>query len=382
MGSQPDSHAERYQRLRRLYETDRRNTRLRRDCLDAAVAAGDYEYARDEADLALAAAPGDPTALFDAATARIGLREYPLARDLLERLQALDPVPPAVRTNLALCHYCLRDYEAASRAAVQAYGDGARDAATLRVLVSSYHHLGKVDEARAIADDNDAAARGDGALAGTYALLYLDADDARSAFRWARAALARNPDSLDALVVDATVATAQMDVARAERQYTRVLELAPRSGRAHLGLGSLAMLNQDFAGAKQHVARALDEMGGHVGTWHLMAWAQMMSGDLGEADKALQQALELDRNFAETHGALAAVAALRGDRAAAERCIAVARRLDSASLAAIFAQSVLDRSAGEPDKARQAIMDAAAALSGRHGNALARLIDKVMRRPE
>ncbi len=371
---------ERYQRLRHLFESDRSNPRLRRDTLDAATAAGDFDYLRDEADRALAAAPGDPAAIFDAATARIGLREYDVARNLLSPLQALDPTPPAVHTNLALCHYCLRDFDAARAAATKAYESGARDAGTLRLLVSSCHHLGLMDEARAIADENEAAAREDGPLAATYALMYLDADDGRSAFRWAKSALARNPDSVDALVVDATVATAQMDLARAERHYSRVLELAPRTGRAHLGLGTLAMLSRDLAGAKQHVIRALDELGGHVGTWHLLAWAHLMSGEMGEAEKAFQQALELDRNFAETHGGLAAVAAIRGDRATAERELEVARRLDPQCLSAHFAQSVLEGNAGDPVKARQTILDAATGLSGRQSSALARLIDKAIRR--
>ncbi len=378
--SQRPSHGERYQRLRRLFEADRANLRLRRDCLDAATAAGDYDYLRDEADRALADAPGDPMALFDAANARIGLREYDVARDMLVRLQAMDPTPPAIHTNLALCHYCLRDYDAARGAATQAYEAGARDAGTLRLLVSSYHHLGLMDQARAIADENEGTAREDGPLAATYALMYLDADDARSAFRWAKAALARNPDSVDALVVDATVATAQMDLARAGRHYGRVLELAPRTGRAHLGLGSLAMLSRDFAGAKEHVTRALDELGKHVGTWHLLAWAHVMSGEIAEAEKAFQHALELDRNFAETHGGLAAVAAIRGDRATAEREMEVARRLDPQCLSATFTQAVLDAKAGNADKARQTIMDAAVGLSGRQSSALARLIDKAIRR--
>lgn len=45
-----------------------------------------------------------------------------------------------------------------------------------------------------------------------------------------------------------------------------------------------------------------------------------------------------------------------------------------------FAESVLTGQAGDPDKARQTIIDAAAGLAGRHGHALARLIDKAIRR--
>lgn len=327
---------ERYHRLRYLFERDRGNARLRRDCLDAAAAAGEFEFVRSEADAALAASPDDPMALFDAATARIGLRDYPGARDILLQLEAMDPVPAAVHTNLALCHYCLAEHDAARQAAERGYSEGARDAGTLRLLISSCHHLGMIDEARAIADANPEVAKSDGALAGAYALLYLDADDAKSAARWARAALASHPDSIDGLVVDATVATAQMDLERAARQYQRVVELAPRTGRAWLGLGMLSMLTRDLTAAKVSIARGLEYLPEHVGSWHALAWAHLLSGETAEAEKAFNRALELDRNFAETHGGLASLAALRGERAAAQRFIEVARRLDPRCLSAIL----------------------------------------------
>lgn len=308
------------------------------------------------------------------------MRDHSGARDILLRLESMDPVPPAVRTNLALCHYCLAEYDAARLVAERAYQDGARDAGTLRLLISSCHHLGMIDEARAIANANPGVAKSDGALAGAYALLYLDADDARSAGRWARAALASHPDSIDGLVVDATVATAQMDLERAARHYERVLELAPGTGRAWLGLGMLSMLTRDMDAAKSNIARGLEYLPEHVGSWHALAWAHLLSGETAQAEKAFNRALELDRNFAETHGGLAALAALHGDRAAAQRSIEVARRLDPQCLSANFAESVLTGQAGDPEKARQTIMDAAASLAGRHGNALARLIDKAIRR--
>lgn len=52
-------------------------------------------------------------------------------------------------------------------------------------------------------------------------------------------------------------------------------------------------------------------------------------------------ALGLDRNFGEWHGAIAAIHAIRGDRAAAERHIEIAERLDRLGLSSHYARAVL-----------------------------------------
>ena len=54
-------------------------------------------------------------------------------------------------------------------------------------------------------------------------------------------------------------------------------------------------------------ARATELMSGHAGSWHGLAWTMLLLEDLVEAERLLDHALEVDRNFAETHGALGVV---------------------------------------------------------------------------
>jgi hypothetical protein len=84
----------------------------------------------------------------------------------------------------------------------------------------------------------------------------------------------------------------------------------------------------------------------------------------------------LNRNFAETHGGLASIAALRGDREGAERGIEVGLRLDPACLSAQFARSVLISRAGDPAAGNRLIKQTLAKLSPGDGGLLSRVIEQ------
>jgi tetratricopeptide (TPR) repeat protein len=246
----------------------------------------------------------------------------------------------------------------------------------LRLLVSSYHHLGLLAEAVKLADANTTQALADPALAGVYALVYLDASQPSKAARWMGKALAANPDSVDGLTVQATLNAARMLTAHAKEQFERVLQLAPENGRAWVGLGALALLRRDLPRAIADLERGLQLMPGHIGSWHVLAWTRVISGDLDAAQAVFEHALALDRNFAESHGGLASVAALRGDTVAAERGIKVALGLDSACLSAQFARSVLISRSGDPAAAARLIKEKLTSLSPGDGSLLSRTIEE------
>ena len=116
-----------------------------------------------------------------------------------------------------------------------------------------------------------------------------------------------------------------------------------------------------------------------MGSWHVLGWTHLLAGELDAAEAVLQHALGLDRNFAESHGGLAAIAALRGRHAEAERGIETALRLNPGCLSAQFARSVLTSHAGDPAEARRIIRDTAARLSPDDGSVLSRLIQRATR---
>lgn len=112
----------------------------------------------------------------------------------------------------------------------------------------------------------------------------------------------------------------------------------------------------------------------------LLAWAELITGQPCEAQRLFEHSLELDRNFAETHGGIAAVAAMRGDQATATKEIAVANRLDPKCLSAKFAESVLKRAADDPAGAQTIVAATITDLAGRSAGPLATLLASLARR--
>jgi tetratricopeptide (TPR) repeat protein len=364
-------------RLLQLLSQDPRNARLRKDCVDMALAAKDFDSLLQAADTVLAIAPEDASARFDRATALIGKREYRAALDTLTPLQALEAESFGIRFNIALCHYCLSEFDAALPLLEECYARGLRDVGLLRLLVTSYHHVGRMEDAVRVATENPDPATHDAALAGAYALVYLDADDAARATRWANVALRLDPKSIDGRVTQGTLLIARVELPGATTMLQSVIDDAPQTARAWIGLGSLALLERNFDKARALLSRGVELMPNHVGSWHILGWTQLLQQDLPAAEASFERALELDRNFAETHGALAAIAALRGERGKAQQLIEIANRLDSDSLAARFAESVLTRQSADPAKAMAIIADAATGLGAKQQSALGKLLRRV-----
>jgi Tfp pilus assembly protein PilF len=102
----------------------------------------------------------------------------------------------------------------------------------------------------------------------------------------------------------------------------------------------------------------------HIGTWHALAWCQLLEGDLAGAKRSFDKAFALDRTFGETHGGFALVHALRSERKEAEESIKRATRLDPQGRSARYAKSVLLLDDGQVDEARKLIDDIVARTPG------------------
>lgn len=366
--------AERLARLVAMWRGEPHNLSLYRHCIAAALQSAAFELAVAVAQERLQSVPDDPSARFDVASGLIGQRSYEAALSQLACLPAPLSDSIAVLSNRGLCHCCLQQFALARPLLTRCYADGDRSPGLLRLLISTLHHLGDVRAAVGIADEAATVAAADAALAGVLALSYLDADDATKARQWARVALSLNPRSVDGRVVEATLSTARLQKERARRMFEEVLDDAPTTGRAWLGLGTLSLIDQAIEPAKQQLQRGVELMPQFVGAWHVLAWAHLVTGGLEAAETAFEQALTLDRNFAESHGGLAAVAALRGHCQQAERLIATARHLDRECLSATFAEAALKAAAGSPEHARRLVQDTLSGLAVGESTALARLL--------
>ena len=353
--------------LRRFLDAEPGNSRLRRDVVDTAVAAGEFGLVRELAERRLVDAPSDPEAQFDRATALIGLKDFAGA---LAAMQPLDATIPGVRFNTGLCLFALERFADARPCFDAGYAAGERSAGQLRCYLRTLHHLGEIEAALAIAKENPALVASDGELAGVCSLLAIDVGDVATGKRYAQMALAANPDNLDALVSAGSLHAVDLDMARARAAFDHALQIQPRAGRAWIGLGMMSMGEGNLVAARQQLERGLELMPEHVGSWLALGWAHIFSGDLDAAERVVNRALELNHNFCESHGCLAVVAAMRGDRARAGRLIEVAERLDPACMSSKYAMSLL---AGSPEQGRAMLTELVSAVPG-HGPKIAAML--------
>lgn len=375
--SNTDPTLDKLQRHLSWLRRDPSNAPLYRQCADMATQLRRHDLLLESAELALTVRPAEPALCFDRANAYIGLGNYRAA------LAALADVPvatndqqSAITANLGLCHYCLGEFSAALPHLMSEYQRGQRTASLLFMLVRSHHHLGQMDEAVTLAKENPEPATHDAALAGAYALLFLDAEDAGAASRWAATALRLDRRSVDGGITEATLAILRLQTDRAEQLFNQVLDVAPDAARAWIGLGTLAMLQQDLARAESQFERGLQSMPQFIGAWHMLGWSQLMQQKLQAAETSFQHAMDLDRNFAETHGALATLDAMRGDAGSAQQRLNVARRLDPQCASAQFAAALLEDPTLQGARSREIIQQTLLAIGGRNTSALSRLLLK------
>ena len=313
-------------------------------------------------DDALARLRGAPTSL--RATAGVKFREARCAlmhQDFAVALGILRPLllespdaAPGIRHDLAyaLLALGLLDEALQTLAVVHTQGDDGIVIALLKARI--LHRQSQCDTALEVLEPLSSGARM-AEVYGLRALLLLDLGETVRASTEATRALAVDPEQFEAALVSGTVALWARDIDSSTTTFQQVLASHPNSGRALLGLGQNLMLRGDILTARVVLDRASTEMADHIGTWHALAWCELLEGDLAGAKHSFDQAFAIDRTFGETHGGFALVYALRGERKEAEESIKRATRLDPDGQSARYAQSVLLLDEGRPDEARKIV---------------------------
>lgn len=243
-------------------------------------------------------------------------------------------------------------------------GDGAASSAPaaqvlwLRLL----HRVGRLQDVVDYAQRWETAGLLSSLAAGVASLAALDLDRSDLADRLAEASLQAGHRSFEALIARASVCLGRADAAAASTLLSEALQLNAHDGRSWAMFAFAGLLEQQFDQAIVRFETALAYMPDHVGTWHGLGWALIQQSNLARAKEVFEHALEMDRNFAESHGGLAVVLALAGDVTGATSAMETARRLDRTSVAARYAQAVLTGDHKDTQRLRQL---AARALTGR-----------------
>ncbi|RSZ57114.1 tetratricopeptide repeat protein [Massilia atriviolacea] len=267
---------------------------------------------------------------------------------------------PDLAFSLATCQVWLGQHQAALDTMAPFERAPDLPAATVTLLVRAYHHVGKLDRAIELIEHNEARLATDPVFMAAASMAYIDSNKGADAVRMSAAALAHGERPIEALVVSATLCLENADADGALAQFQEALALNPQEGRIWNGLGMANLLKQDFATAEQQLERASELMPTHIATWNALGWCRLMSNRLPEADVAFARSLELDRNLSETHGSIALVAALRGDRSVAEAALQRAMRLNPQCVSGTVARMALDGQLGDIERFRATTLKATA----------------------
>nr|WP_316640910.1 hypothetical protein [uncultured Roseateles sp.] len=296
-------------------------------------------------------------------------QRWPEAIERLRKLQSATPLNESERltiaTDLAQVHLRLgqiSDGVAALEASVMSVPVGVElDSMVEETWLRLLHRGGELDRALQWGRDRETAERLSAAAAGVLSLVALDAALFEDALRWSVVALRSVPEQLEANLTRASLALTGSDPREALHLSERLAVGREHDGRVWSNLATARLLNQDLPGAKQAYLHASSLMPDHIGTWHGLAWTALLQGDLQLAESTFQQALSLDRNFADSHGGLAAVLAAIGRRLEASESVRRAPGLDAKSLAAHYAQLLLD----DPNADRPKLLRMVTRLFGR-----------------
>lgn len=353
----------------------------------------------------LATDPGNSSLIGDTAAAAYSARRFDAAAALLERYEALTPLPPELRNLAGLVAMARSEWTEAVAAfetlhesgadeppvrfnlawslAMDGRGDealplldedvvaGIAQAAQLRVGL--LHERGRMEEAEAAAREGLDRFPDHLGLNAAVSTLAIDLED----IELARTTAARAGEHPDALVTMGTLALAADDPAAAGRLFDRVLAHKPDSPRARIGRGLVALSGNDPAAAVADLDRGAELFDSHPGSWIAAGWAHFLAGDVPAARERFERALAIDDAFAEAQGSLAVASLVSGDRPEAERRAALAVRLDRASLTGALATALLAAEAGEGDKAERIVALALQTPVDGKGRTLAQALGRI-----
>ncbi|KGB98913.1 tetratricopeptide repeat protein [Burkholderia cepacia] len=217
----------------------------------------------------------------------------------------------------------------------------------IRVL----HHLQRLDDAIALGEQYAATQP---EIAAPLSVALFDAGKPDDARKYALLA----GGAVDAWAILGLLDLECGAVDSAEQKLNSALQYQPTHGRAMLGRGLIQMARRQFDAAADTLSIAARTLDSHAGTWIAAGWAFLYKEEFSTARRHFDEALALDRTFAEVHGSLAVLDYQEGLLDSARSRADTALHLDKNCASAMLALSLLQASDGNIDRSR-ATLDAA-----------------------
>lgn len=314
---------------------------------------GRFEEAIGCCEKALVATPDCAPARSSLASVLISLHRFSEAEVLLRKLVESDRAP-ALLHNLGLTLYFQQRWSEAQECFQAAEIGGLHAAANLRYLAQSLHHQGEIEQAIAACKgwvklSNDSQSKG------FLAVLEMDNGNMAAASQLAHEALSQDPANTNAEIVVGTAAIENQEIAEALHHFDHVVRREPENGRGWLGLGLAHLHEQRHDQAIANLQTATDLMPASAGTVVALGWAKLIRQDIEGAEQVFRHAVEVDRNFSESHGGLAVALVMRGRKNEAKEEARIATRLDAHSFGAAYARALLLKMGGRGEVATEMI---------------------------
>jgi tetratricopeptide (TPR) repeat protein len=342
-------------RLLGYLDRDPNNVSLLADAAETALRAGDAEQAKALIGRGLAAAGKDQDARFRFGNLLLAAQEYAGAHRLFAEMA--DSLPhPAIYYNLAYAQVGESLFEDAV-ASLQKIPEGQRaELPQYDFLFGKALYYGQQAEAaveylnrylKSVPEDREAL--------GVTAMAMLDAGQMVAAKALANRLLGLAPDDAMGHMTLGSLAVLEKDPATARPHLEFVVKQYPDFGRAWSALGFTDLQEIKLEQAREHFRIAVQSMPNHLGTWHGLAWAAFLLGDMQAAHSAVASAMDLDRTFSENHGTLAVLLILEGRLDEAEQSIKRGLRLNPQSAATLYARGLLLAQRGDPESGKKLI---------------------------
>jgi Flp pilus assembly protein TadD len=354
-------------RMESFLKSDPGNRELLATVIDLRLAARQPEQAQQGVDAALALFPGDPFFTARAGNVLIATGQWAKAGALFAPLLAAQP-DVHLAYNLAYCWYWLGRYAEAEAVLAPYAASPETGSEAVTLLLRVQHHLGRFADALALIEARFEQCKGDPDFLGAASLLHMDEGLEQSAAQLSALSLGSGQRTIESLVVAGMMALSRTQPDQAIALFLEVLAKKPGDARSWSGLGMASLSKGDVQNALVQLGQAYKLMPNDIGTLHGLAWCKILLRDLAGAETLVQTALTADPSYTESHGAVAVIAAMRGERALAEAALARVDALGGGSHAADYARRLLS---GQHPEAMQFEPLAMRLLSSRKGMPIA-----------
>ena len=333
-----DQPAEQLKTLTEFLQSDPENPALLADVAQAALAADECALALEMLNRLDAVEPltGEMANLAGIAAMRGGDQEA--AQGWFATAQKDQPDDQGLIFNQAWSHALSGDFEASAELLTESMTDTLPQAAMLDMQIA--HELGQFEDAEEKMDAYIAKHPDYPPLQAAASVLAMDVDRPDLARETALKA-GSHPDALTTL---GTLDLGEQKIDEAEAQFEQALATGHKNPRAEIGRGLVALARQNYAEAAKGIDKGAAEFGDHLGSWIGAGWAHLLAGDAESARDRFQKALDTDDTFSEAHGSMAVMDILGGDLEEGKRKAEVALRLDRSSFSAALASILIANS--------------------------------------